>query len=91
MGSSDWKKIFQVKKGSSIFGKLSNSTHDFFYFQGGGAGGGGGFPKSQYIGGNCPKRKVRQFPDFRGAWLKKGGGVFEGGGGDTLMHTMRVM
>ena len=54
-------------------------------------GGGGGFPKSQYIGGNCPKRKVRQFPDFRGAWLKKGGGVFEGGGGDTLMHTMRVM
>ena len=30
MGSSDWKKIFQVKKGSSIFGKLSNSTHDFF-------------------------------------------------------------
>ena len=53
--------------------------------------GGWGFPKSQYIGGNCPKRKVRQFPDFRGAWLKKGGGVFEGGGGDTLMHTMRVM
>ena len=29
MGSSDWKKIFQVKKGSFIFGKLNNSTHDF--------------------------------------------------------------
>ena len=29
MGSSDGKKIFQVKKGSFIFGKLNKSTHDF--------------------------------------------------------------
>ena len=50
-----------------------------------------GFPKSQYIEGNCLKRKVGQFPDLRGAWQKKAGTVFERGGGDTLMHTMRVM
>ena len=56
-----------------------------------GGGGREGFPKSQYIEGNCLKRKVGQFPDLRGAWQKKAGTVFERGGGDTLMHTMRVM
>ena len=40
---------------------------------------------------NCLKKGLRQFENLRrGAWQKRGGSVFEGGGGglDTPMHTM---
>ena len=50
-----------------------------------------GVPEKPIYRGNCLKRKVGQFPDLRGAWQKKAGTAFERGGGDTLMHTMRVM
>ena len=35
--------------------------------------------------------RLEQFVDLRGAWQERGGGVFEGGGVDTSMHTMKVV
>ena len=32
-----------------------------------------------------------QFANLRGAWQETGGGVFEGGGVDTPMHTMLIV
>ena len=46
------------------------------------------FPINQCIGGNYLKRGLGQLPNLRGILAKKWGGIFEGGGGDTLMHTM---
>ena len=46
--------------------------------------------KNQYRGGDCLKRgRNWTVCRFKGGLGKKeGGGVFEGGGIDTLMHTM---
>ena len=46
---------------------------------------GGGVHENQYNGGNCLKRGgLGQFADLRGgeggAWRKRGGDTFEGGG-----------
>ena len=41
----------------------------------------GGVTKNQYIGGNCLRWESEQFSDLRGAWQKRGDGVFEEGGG----------
>ena len=42
-------------------------------------GGGGGFTKKKYIVENCLKKGgLGQFPNLRGAWRKRGGGLFEG-------------
>ena len=50
-----------------------------FLLQGGGEGRGGGFTKNKYIGENCLKKGgLGQFPNLRGAWRKRGGGLFEG-------------
>ena len=53
---------------------------------------GEGGHKKQYIGGNCLKRGLGQFPG--GLSKKRGEGVFEAGGGggvvDTPMHTMTL-
>ena len=37
------------------------------------------------------KGGLREFVDLREAWQERGGGVFEEGGVDTPMHTMRVV
>ena len=39
--------------------------------------GSGGHEKPIYRGGNCLKRGLGQFANLRGAWQKRGGGVFE--------------
>ena len=45
--------------------------------------------KNQGIGGDCLKREgLGQFVGLRGAGQERGGGVYEGGGGDTPMPTM---
>ena len=59
-------------------------------FYGGGVGGGvGGHEKTIYRG-NCLKREAWSVCKFKGGGLakKEVDGVFEGGGGDTPMHTM---
>ena len=51
-------------------------------------GGEGGVMKNQYRGEDCLKRGgAWTVCQFKGAWQERGG-VFEGGGGDTPIHTM---
>ena len=64
-----------------LFLTISNEN---FFFQ--------NFGQYIYIG-DLPKRwGLGQFPNLRGGGgglaKKRGGGVFDGGRGDTLMHTM---
>ena len=76
-------KIFNIMGGS-----LKNPI-----FRGEGGGGWEGAEKPIYIG-DLPKMWGHgQFPNLRGgggglAKKRGGGGVFDGGRGDTLMHTM---
>ena len=50
---------------------------------------GGGVPKKPIYRRELPKKRDLTVSRFKGgAWQKRGNGVFEEGGVDTLMHTM---
>ena len=47
------------------------------------------FMKNKYIaGGELPLKGDLHHLQIKGAWQKRGGGVFEGGGGCTPLQTM---
>ena len=75
-----------------IFNIMGGSLKNPIFRGEGGGGGWEGAEKPIYIG-DLPKRwGLGQFPNLRGGGgglaKKRGGGVFDGGRGDTLMHTM---
>ena len=79
----NWKilteNLVTFKRWDGVKNKKFEITEKSVFF-----GGGGVVTKTQYMGGgNCLKRGegLGQFPDLGGAWQKRWGGVFEGGGG----------